>query len=42
MRHQDVVDAPQLGIDLQAQVGEGLGGCLHHILHLYTLCCHAK
>lgn len=42
MRHQDVVDASQLGVDLEAQVGEGLRGGLHYILYLHTLGCHAK
>lgn len=42
MRHQDVVDASQLGVDLEAQVGEGLRGRLHYVLHLHTLGCHAK
>ena len=42
VRHQDVVDAPQLDVDLQAEVGEGLGGGLHHVLHLDTLGGHAQ
>lgn len=42
MRHQDVVDASQLGVDLEAQIGEGLRGGLHYVLHLHTLGCHAK
>ena len=42
MRHQDVVDASQLHIDLEAEVGEGLRGRLHHILHLDTLRGHAQ
>lgn len=42
MRHQDVVDSSQLGVDLEAQVGEGLRGRLHYIFHLDTLGRHAK
>lgn len=42
MRHQDVVDASQLGVDLEAQVGERLRGRLHYVLHLHTLSGHAK
>ncbi len=42
MRHQDVVDASQLGVDLEAQVGEGLRRRLHYVLHLHTLGCHAE
>ena len=42
VRHQDVVDAPQFGVDLQAEVGQGLGGRLHHVLHLDTLGGHAQ
>lgn len=41
MGHQDIVDAPQLGVDLEAEVGEGLGGRLHHVLHLDTLSGHS-
>lgn len=40
--HQDIVDSPQLDIDLEAEVGEGLGGRLHHVLHLDTLSGHAQ
>ena len=39
--HQDIVDSPQLDIDLEAEVGEGLGGRLHHVLHLDTLSGHS-
>ena len=42
MRHKDVVDAPQFGVDLQAEVGQGLGGGLHHVLHLDTLGGHSQ
>ena len=42
MWHQDVVDAPQFGVDLQTEVGQGLGGGLHHVLHLDTLGGHAQ
>ena len=42
VRHQNVVDASQLHIDLEAEVGEGLRGCLHHVLHLDTLRGHAQ
>ena len=33
-RHQDRVHAAQLNVDLQTQVGQGLGGGLVHILGL--------
>ena len=39
---QDVVDSAQLDIDLQAEVGERLGGGLLHVLHLDTLGGHAQ
>ena len=42
VRHQDVVDASQLHIDLEAEVGEGLRGRLHYVLHLDTLRGHAQ
>lgn len=42
MRHQDVVDAAQLGVDLEAEVGKGLRGRLHYILHLHALGGHAE
>ncbi len=42
MRHQDVVDASQLGVDLEAQVGEGLRGRFHYVLHLHALGGHAE
>ena len=42
MRHKDVVDAPQFGVDLQAEVGQGLRGGLHHVLHLDALGGHAQ
>ena len=42
MRYQDVVDASQLDVDLEAEVGEGLRGRLHHILHLDALGGHAQ
>lgn len=42
MRHEDVVDASQLGVDLEAEVRESLRGRLDHILHLNTLGGHAE
>lgn len=42
MRHQNIVDASQLGVDLEAEVGESLWGRLHHVLHLHTLGGHAE
>lgn len=42
MRNQDVVDAAQLGVDLEAKVGESLWGRLDYILHLHTLGGHAE
>ena len=39
---QDVVDPAQLDVDLQAEVGERLGGGLLHVLHLDTLGGHAQ
>lgn len=42
MRHQDVVDPSQFGIDLQTKVGQGLRGRLHHVLHLDALRGHAQ
>lgn len=42
MRHQDVVDAAQLGVDLEAEVGEGLRRRLHYVLHLHALGGHAE
>jgi len=42
VRHQDVVDAAQLHVDLEAEVGEGLRGRLHHVLHLDALRGHAQ
>ncbi len=35
--HQNRVDAAQLHVDLQAEVGEGLWRCLVHILRLHAL-----
>lgn len=42
VRNQDVVDSSQFDVDLEAEVWEGLGGRLHHILHLHTLSGHAE
>lgn len=42
MWNQDVVDASQLDVDLEAEVGERLRGRLHYVLHLHTLGRHAK
>lgn len=42
MGYQNVVDASQFDIDLETQVGEGLRGGLHHILHLNTLSGHSQ
>lgn len=42
MGYQNVVDATQFSIDLEAEVGECLRGGLHHILHLDTLGCHSQ
>ena len=39
---EDGVDAAQLHIDLEAEVGEGLGRRLVHVLHLYALRGHAE
>jgi hypothetical protein len=39
---QDGIDAAQLHIDLETEIGEGLGRGLVHILHLYALRRHAK
>lgn len=39
---EDVIDAAQLDVDLQTEVGEGLRCCLLNILHLHTLRGHAK
>lgn len=39
---EDVVDAAQLDINLQTEVGESLRCRLLNILHLHTLCGHAK
>ena len=41
MWDKDVVDAAQLDVDLEAEVGEGLGRRLHHVLHLHTLSGHS-
>lgn len=35
---KDVVDAAQLDIDLEAEIGQGLGGCFVHVFGLNTLC----
>lgn len=42
MRNQDVINASQLHVDLETEVGERLRRCLHHIFHLDTLRRHAK
>lgn len=42
MGYQNVVDATQFSIDLEAEVRECLRGGLHYILHLDTLGCHAE
>lgn len=42
MGNQDVVDATQFSIDLEAEVGKRLRGGLYHVLHLDTLGCHAQ
>lgn len=42
MRNQDVIDASQLDVDLEAEVGEGLWGRLHYVLHLHALGGHAQ
>ncbi len=39
---QDGIDAAQLHIDLETEIGEGLGRGLVHILHLYALRRHAQ
>ncbi len=39
---QDGIDAAQLHIDLQTEIGEGLWRGLVHILHLYALGRHAQ
>ena len=36
-RHEDVVDAAQLDVDLEAEVGERLRRRLVHVLRLNTL-----
>lgn len=40
--HQNVVDASQLHIDLEAEVGERLRWRLHYVLNLNALCGHAQ
>ena len=42
MWHQDVVDAAELDVDFEAEVGERLWGRLHHVLHLNALSGHAQ
>lgn len=42
MGNQNIVDATQFSVDLEAEVGESLRGGLHYILHLDTLGCHAQ
>lgn len=42
VRHQDIVDPSQLHIDFEAEVGQSLRRCLHHILNLDTLRGHAE
>lgn len=42
MWYQYVVNAAQLDVDFEAEVGEGLGGRLHHVLHLHTLGGHSQ
>ena len=40
--YKDAVDASELDVDLEAEVGEGLGGGTEHIPHLHTLCGHSQ
>lgn len=40
--HQYVVNAAQLDVDFEAEVGEGLGGRLHYVLYLHTLGGHSQ
>lgn len=35
---KDVVDTAQLDVDLEAEIGQGLGGCFVHVFGLNTLC----
>lgn len=42
VRDQDVVDATQFDVDLEAEVRKGLRRRLHHIFDLDTLGSHAK
>ena len=41
-RDQNGVDPSQLDVDLETQVGQGLGRCLVDILGLDALCGHAQ
>ena len=40
--YEDAVNPAQFDVDLEAEVGEGLGGRLQYILHLNTLRGHSK
>lgn len=42
MWHQHIVDASQFGVDLEAEIGQGLRGGLHHVLHLHALSGHSQ
>lgn len=42
VRHEDVVDPPELDVDLEAEVGKGLRGGFHHVLDLDTLRGHSQ